>query len=75
MISFEEAKRIAFSVAGGKGLDSYTEYDEAWYIYNATEEWTGDPGVIVLKENGKTMTFFQFLTKYSPKLKEEHHKL
>ena len=75
MISFEEAKKIAYSVVGPT-LDSYMEYDEGWYFFPNTDvEFVGENGVAIAKENGKPMTFVQFISKYFPKPTKEVHKL
>ena len=75
MITFETAKAIATSAAGGKGLNRYTEYDKAWYFFNGDGEYDGEPGVAILKQNGKTMTLTQLILNHLPEIVKENQKL
>ena len=75
MITFEEAKKIAYSIVGPT-IDSYMEYEEGWYFFPDTGvEYVGESGVAIAKEDGKPMTFVQFISKYFPKPTKEVHKL
>lgn len=68
MITFEEAKAIAKKA--NKRVNACNEYKEAYHFFENTDEDTdGDNGVVVMKENGHTKQFVQFLLDNSP---EQH---
>ena len=65
MISFEEAEKIAFSKASG--MNVCDEYEKAYHFFSKDIDTDGGfYDIVVLKENGRTMTFTQFLLKYYP---------
>ena len=59
MIAYEDAKKTALKVQ--KSVNACREYVEAYYFYN--KDYTGDGanGVIVMKNNGSTKSFPQFV--------------
>ena len=65
MISFEEAEKIAFSKASG--MNVCDEYEKAYHFFSKDIDTDGGfYDIVVLKEDGRTMTFTQFLLKYYP---------
>lgn len=65
MITLEEAEKIAFSKASG--MNVCDEYEEAFHFFNPDEEKDGGNGdIVVMKEDGRTKTFVQFLLNHHP---------
>lgn len=63
-ISFEEAKKVA----KGKmpNVDTYREYKNGYVFYNKKNAKNSDGGgeIVVAKDSGKPMPFFQFINMY-----------
>ena len=65
MISFEEAEKIALSKASG--MNVCDEYEKAYHFFSKDIDTDGGfYDIVVMKEDGRTMTFTQFLLKYYP---------
>lgn len=65
MISFEEAEKIALSKASG--MNVCDEYEKAYHFFSKDNDTDGGfYDIVVMKEDGRTMTFTQFLLKYYP---------
>ena len=65
MITFEEAEKIACSKASG--INVCDEYEKAYHFFSKDIETDGGfYDIVVMKEDGRTMTFTQFLLKYYP---------
>ena len=65
MITYEEAKKTALKVQ--KSVNACREYVEGYYFYNENYDGDGANGLIVLKKNGATRSFPQFLLDRSSK--------
>ena len=64
MISYEEAKKTAFKLSGK--VNACREYKAAYHFYEKGADADGDNGVVVLKENGRALTFVQFILAKHP---------
>ena len=65
MISFEEAENIAFSKASG--MNVCDEYEKAYHFFSKDIDTDGGfYDIVVMKEDGRTMTFTQFILDYLP---------
>lgn len=65
MITFEEAKGIAKKA--NPRVNACNEYVAAYHFFEKTDEdIDGDNGVVVMKANGRTKQFVQFLLDNSP---------
>lgn len=65
MITFDEAKKVALSLV--PGADVCDEYKKAYHFLNSQVEAEGGfNDVVVMKEDGRTRTFVQFLLDSNP---------
>lgn len=64
MITYEDAKKIAFKLSGN--VNACREYNAAYYFYEKDVEKDGDDGVVVLKDSGRALTFVQFILAKHP---------
>lgn len=65
MITFEEAERIALSKT--MDINVCDEYEKGYHFYNKDNDSDGGFGdIVVLKENGRTRTFTQFILDCHP---------
>lgn len=63
MVTFDEAYKIAISLT--HNIDSCNEYEKAYHFFKKNNDIDGDAGPVVLKENGKAISFVSFLD-YKP---------
>ena len=67
MITFEEAEKIALSRT--MDINVCDEYEKGYHFFNKDikiETVGGFGDIVVLKENGRTITFTQFILDYLP---------
>ena len=68
MITFEDAKKTALSKA--TGIDVCDEYEKGYHFFSKDTDSDGGFGdIVVLKENGRTLSFTQFILDYLPEKK------
>ena len=66
-MTFDEARKIAENL--NRNINACHEYESAFHFFDSSSDADGDSGVVVLKKDGKTMHFVQFLLDYSPEKK------
>ena len=65
MITFKEAEKIAFSKASG--MNVCNEYEKAYHFFSKDIDTDGGfYDIVVMKEDGRTLTFTQFIQNYLP---------
>lgn len=65
MLTYNEAKQIATRL--NKNVNACNEYNKAYHFFVETDdEIDGDAGVVVIKENGRALSFVPFLLNYHP---------